>query len=504
MKRQAKILLVHVSDRETSANPLALGFLKTYSDSVLGSRVASEIVELDLAACAASPSRAAAALAGSGPDIVGFSCYLWNSEAVFAVSRELKRRGCRARIVLGGPDASGLGARALRLSGADIVVSGEGELTFADLAERFLAGEPWPGTPGTIALAGGRPLQGPPRPRMENLDAVPSPYLAGLFDKGKYRYYVMETSRGCPFNCTFCVWTRKGAVKTFSLGRALADANWIISRCPPASGRGRFQPQGIFLADCDITLNPSRAEKFLSALLEPSKKRHLQWIVNCNPAHLTRRLAKAVNAECFELALGIDSVNPAVLRSLGRVIPPAEKCEAGLRHLAETAPQARVTLQMMLGLPGDTPEGFLRSLRWAVDAAAGLQALPVGAFLPRSGEARKRLSRLVSGQPRAVVQVFHMAVLPGSRYEAEAAASGVKWNRRPPYQVRSAGAFSPEGFDRCYEAIGLLESFSAKAFGEPFVRISDIRRVNGPLELNASHARGTLGAPNVRRDSGHS
>lgn len=459
-----KVTLLSVSDPGIYGNPLALGCLKTYADSVLKKRAAVTIKECLIAASLQAPGSVAAAILGDKPSVVGFSCYTWNVLAVISLCRELKKISPATRIILGGADATARGAAVLKDSSADILVRGEGELTFAELLSRFIAEKPWAGTPGTISLAAGRPVEGPPRPLIENLDIIPSPYLAGLFDSKKYHYMVQETSRGCPFKCTYCVWANRSGVRFFSLERARKEIDWLAEHAPRDSGQ-QFDPDffapetdeqavpgtfgggqrpgadifRVFVTDQDLVMQGPRALDILRHVRSAAAGRNVRWIVHGDLRYWNRATAVAANSAKFLFCFGIQSVDPRVLKLAGRVPPAPAVMKERMALVKKHAPEVNVLFQLMLGLPGDTRKGFLKSLRWGLKACGRIQ--PPG---------RNRLLR-------AGVQIFHTAVFPNTKLEQDAGKLGMEWDRNPPYLIKSMNSFTDKDLDRCYKEIKALE-----------------------------------------------
>lgn len=158
------------------------------------------------------------------PDVVGFSCYIWNILYVLEIIRDLKKVLPDVKIWLGGPEVSYDAVRILeRETAVDGIMIGEGEETFCRLAEGYLrslvhgnkpektaektAGENQADflykIPG-LAFRGedGSAVLTPPAPLMD-LNEIPFSYgdLSGL----EHRIIYYESSRGCPFSCSYCL-----------------------------------------------------------------------------------------------------------------------------------------------------------------------------------------------------------------------------------------------------------------------------------------------------------
>ncbi|WP_082083584.1 B12-binding domain-containing radical SAM protein [Paenibacillus beijingensis] len=169
------------------------------------------------------------------PDVVGFSCYIWNIEETITVVNMLRKIKPSLKIVLGGPEVSYDTEYWMeRLPDVDFIVVGEGEETFHHLLQE-LEGE------GkfhfVFGLAYRKPAAdgsgteiriNPPRPKL-NLAKLPSPYrfpedVASLGSRVVY----FETSRGCPFSCQFCLSSIEVGVRYFDIERTKADILYLI------------------------------------------------------------------------------------------------------------------------------------------------------------------------------------------------------------------------------------------------------------------------------------
>jgi radical SAM superfamily enzyme YgiQ (UPF0313 family) len=174
-----------------------------------------------------------------GADVAGFSTYCWNIELSLAIARELKQRSPRTRVIFGGPQVPDDGVPFLDAHPfVDAVVHGEGEAAFLAWLEAEApdaAGAPIPGI--TMRTPDGRIVTIPRAARRRDLDAIPSPYLEGVFDRvmaahPDIRWQALwETNRGCPFACTFCDWGSATASKVFqfSRDRLAEEIRWMAA-----------------------------------------------------------------------------------------------------------------------------------------------------------------------------------------------------------------------------------------------------------------------------------
>lgn len=181
--------------------PIAIADLKAYSEQFA---LIKERVDIRLRATSMSDfnlQEECAHIIDFQPQIVGVSCYLWNVDFYSELLCELRRALKNTIFIAGGPHAH---PGILRdIPELDIAVIGEGEETFHELLTRIVNGEPIVDLKGAALKAGSEIKVNPPRPAIANLGDIPSPYLVGIL-KPK-RVMQIEYSRGCAYNCSFCV-----------------------------------------------------------------------------------------------------------------------------------------------------------------------------------------------------------------------------------------------------------------------------------------------------------
>lgn len=172
-----------------------------------------------------------------GADIVGFSIYVWNEQLSLAIARELKRQKPEVLVVFGGPQVPDHPERFMGKNPfIDIACHGEGERVFCALLERW---EDKEHIPAISYRNKGQLVRNPRVPRVENLNDFPSPYLDGILDplmrenpNGRWNA-IWETNRGCPFSCTFCDWgsaVNATKVRKWEEERLFREIEWFAER----------------------------------------------------------------------------------------------------------------------------------------------------------------------------------------------------------------------------------------------------------------------------------
>ena len=164
------------------------------------------------------------------PDVVGFSCYIWNIEETIRVIRMLRAVSPHTKIVLGGPEVSyDVNDWLRRVEEIDFIVMGEGETSFKDLLKYFRGEIELESVPGICYLEDGK-IKIHAQPPKIDLRELPSPFrfeedLPHLSKRIQY----IETSRGCPFSCQFCLSSIEVGVRYFNREKIKEDIRYLMA-----------------------------------------------------------------------------------------------------------------------------------------------------------------------------------------------------------------------------------------------------------------------------------
>ncbi|SHS99497.1 methyltransferase [Mycobacteroides abscessus subsp. abscessus] len=164
------------------------------------------------------------------PDIIGFSCYIWNIEETIKVVSMIKKINPMIQIVVGGPEVTyDVMEWMEKVPQFDFIVIGEGEETFKNLLQQLdsekdfhqVAGISYRTETGEIKL-------NPQRHKLD-LRELPSPYRfkEDIEHLGKRVSYI-ETSRGCPFSCQFCLSSIEVGVRYFDREKIKEDIRYLM------------------------------------------------------------------------------------------------------------------------------------------------------------------------------------------------------------------------------------------------------------------------------------
>ncbi|MFC0214503.1 B12-binding domain-containing radical SAM protein [Paenibacillus chartarius] len=164
-----------------------------------------------------------------GPDVVGFSCYIWNIEETLVIVSMLKKIRPDLTIVLGGPEVSyDTEYWMKRVPEVDFIVVGEGEETFKHFLQELSSTRKYHFVYGLAYRKADEVILTPGRPKL-NLAELPSPHrfpedVPTLANRVVY----FETSRGCPFSCQFCLSSIEVGVRYFDIERTKSDLLYLI------------------------------------------------------------------------------------------------------------------------------------------------------------------------------------------------------------------------------------------------------------------------------------
>ncbi|MDB4864279.1 radical SAM protein [Pirellulaceae bacterium] len=287
------------------------------------------------------------------PDLIGMSAFLWSTPCLVAVAREVKRYLPDCIIVFGGPSARAAMFDLAPYSPAsdylDALVTTEGERTFNEIASLTeLTIDELANVPGlTIPQGSAWHLTGPIT-KPDCLDLIASPYQMGLMENRSIAY--LETFRGCPLSCSFCEWGISDVAST------VFSKEYILKEFEAFSN---LDVHAVFLVDAGLNLNKQSFNNLFEAQKESGFLKNTQFWAEIYPSHVNdKHLEFLENAGTSYLGIGLQSLDKEVLTALNRPFN-SERFDGVVRTLASVA---KCELQIIFGLPGETPEGFLRTL----------------------------------------------------------------------------------------------------------------------------------------------
>ena len=162
-------------------------------------------------------------------DVVLFSTYIWNIYDIVKLCENLKKVKPEIKIGLGGPEVTYDSENAMeKYEFLDYILCGEGELVFRSLVEHFLGEKNIEDVKGIVYRKDGQIIVNEEMELLQNLDEIPSPYENLDVKEYENRIVYYETSRGCPFNCQYCLSSAIKGLRYFSTDRVKRDLKNLI------------------------------------------------------------------------------------------------------------------------------------------------------------------------------------------------------------------------------------------------------------------------------------
>ncbi len=326
------------------------------------------------------------------PDIIAASLYLWNIEWTLRLLQAVRARNPLIRFVVGGPEVSRQHPFLFRSRLPDFAVTGEGESVFPAILRSLR--ENGKVDFANVATAGRQGYQWGriPAPPVELAEALPPPTAPALGpDRNGMAY--METSRGCPMQCSYCRYAHLRPRVSFLQPDAVLERIQALQE---------MRTREIRFVDPTFNAHP-RFTELLRAIARHNRKHELRFFAELMAERLTPEQAHLLAAANFaEIEVGMQSRDAEVLRNIRRPTRLAH-LDHGLRLLTRNG--IRVTLDIMYALPGQTAQGIRRDIRWSLR------------------------------QPRINIQCLQTLLLPGTELRARRNEWKLKSIPVPPYAV---------------------------------------------------------------------
>ena len=329
------------------------------------------------------------------PDAVGFPVYLWNRSLVLKVISELHSENPNLFLIAGGPEVTASPGNFMSdCTCLDAAVQGEGEPVIQALLDALLKDQPIPDLPGiwTPERKDSRLVYVP------DLNAIESPLLSGAVDLTVNTGLLWELARGCPFACDFCFESKgSGKIRTISLDRIEAELDLIEQN----------EVQQVFVLDPTFNINKKRVLSILELIR--SRTPHTYFYFEVRSEFLDEEMVAAFSGISCTLQVGLQSSSEKVLGLVNRTINQ-EKFSEKMELLNQYG--ISFGLDLIYGLPGDSLEGFCQSLNFALN------------------------------QEPNHLDIFPLAVLPGTVLYDNAEKLGVQFQKQDPYTVIETSGFS--------------------------------------------------------------
>ncbi len=365
-------------------------------------------------------------------DVAAFSCYIWNIDYVLSIAESLKSVLPGIKIVLGGPEVSFDPEKIIKSNPAvDFIVSGEGEYAFPLLLKHINTGVP--------AIEGMKGLTYRIRDNVytnggyniiDNLDALPSPYDEEMISAiGSNRIVYYESSRGCPFSCTYCISSTFEGVRYFSMERVKNDIEKLVNA----------RVRQIKFVDRTFNCNRARAMEIFKYIIDSG------WDINFHfeiggdlfdEGILT--LLKSAPKGLIQFEIGVQTVNDKAIESIKRKTDFSKL--AGNIEKLRSYGNIHLHLDLIAGLPCEDLQSFGSSFDW-----------------------------VYSKKPHQL-QLGFLKLLKGSGIRKNADEHMYKFKNHPPYEILSNKYM---GFDDIIRLKGMEELVDRYYNSGKFVKTLD-------------------------------
>ena len=244
-------------------------------------------------------------------DVILFSTYIWNVNDIVKLCNNLKKVKPNIKIALGGPEVTYDSEEAMKkYDFIDYILYGEGELIFRDFTKYLIGDMKIEDVDGIVYRSNDSIITNKPMKLLENLDLIPSPYEE--LDKKEYenRIVYYETSRGCPFNCQYCLSSAIEGLRYFSIDRVKKDLKKLIDA----------RVSQIKFIDRTFNANKKFAMEIMKFLMENDNgytTYHFEVTAHLLTDDMLEFL-KDCKEGLFQFEIGVQSTNEKVLDAVGR------------------------------------------------------------------------------------------------------------------------------------------------------------------------------------------
>ncbi len=326
------------------------------------------------------------------PDIICATLYLWNIERSLRVLNRVKSAMPYCRVVAGGPEVAYRHPFLFKNQIIDIAVVGEGETVFPLILKAIRTGRQTD-FKNVAWRKGEKFIWGSKSPPALSLSKLLPPASSPLIFPDKNGMAYMETSRGCPMRCAFCCYNQRRR-----------DVSWLSAQETALRVKTMIRKgvSEIRFIDPTFNSNPNFTD-ILQKLASINSSRKIKFFAELRADTITAKQAELLaKANFTEIEIGIQSINPKVLRVIQRPMK-TDVLFKGIHLLSRKG--IRLTLDVMCGLPGQTLQDVRATLQWA------------------------------KKQPNSRIQFLHTLLLPGTPLRDHSRRFGLKSQNRPPYRV---------------------------------------------------------------------
>ncbi len=345
-----------IIDEERGYNP-PLGLL--YIAGYLEKYSSHQVAVLDMQVEKLSYENIAQYIKQKKPDIVGITAMTFTLIDVLKTAKMVKNISNDIKVILGGPHVYIYPTETISLSEIDFLVLGEGEITFAELIDNIDDVEKLKKTPGLVFKSNGKIYNTGLRDFITNLDEIPHP-ARHLVPYKKYSSLIakrqpittMITSRGCPYNCSFCARPHLG--KRFR-ARSAKNIIYEMQECIKL-GINEF-----LIYDDTFSIDRQRVLDVCDEII--TKRLDIGWDIRVRVDTIDEEMLKKLKqANCERIHYGVEAGTEKILKVLRKGIT-LEQIKSAFNLTKKTG--ISTLAYFMIGSPTETKEDILQTLKFA-------------------------------------------------------------------------------------------------------------------------------------------
>lgn len=356
-------------------------------------------------------------------DVVAFSCYIWNYEYIKDIIADLKSLTPQIKIILGGPEVSYNPVEIMdEFRDVDYIIAGEGEESFPLLLKHIVLGKNENELSGIKGLAfrkEGIVFYDNTYNLIHNLQDIPSPYSDEMLNSiGPNRILYYESSRGCPFSCSYCISSTFDGVRYFNIDRVKSDILKFVER----------KVKQVKFVDRTFNCNKKRANEILEFVIENAGDTNFHFEVagdlfDENTLDILKKAPKGL----IQFEIGIQTVNLNTLDAISRKTD-LEKLFYNIKKLMGFK-NIHIHVDLIAGLPMEGYDSFKNSFNKVFDLGAHQ------------------------------LQLGFLKLLKGSRIRNEGAVYQYVYKKKAPYEILSSMFLSYDEIIKLKEIEELAERY---------------------------------------------